>query len=87
MNARLLSRADTDGLTIGNETKEVGVGDVVFVPWNTPHTTAAPDVELSYLCFNTLVIEPPDKSFAESYQRVASTRIARWKSGDTTAGE
>jgi mannose-6-phosphate isomerase-like protein (cupin superfamily) len=74
-------------VTIGTETFDVGVGDVVFVPWNTPHTTAAPDVELSYLCFNTLVIAPPDKSFAESYQRVASGRIARWKSGDPTAGE
>lgn len=74
-------------VTIANETREVGVGDVIFVPWNTPHTTAAPDVELSYLCFNTLVIEPPDKSFAESYQRVASGRIARWKSGDATVGE
>jgi len=74
-------------VTIGDETNEVGVGDVIFVPWNTPHTTAAPDMELSYLCFNTLVIEPPDKSFAESYQRVASGRIARWKSGDATVGE
>ncbi len=74
-------------VTIGTETCDVGVGDVIFVPWNTPHTTAAPDVELSYLCFNTLVIEPPDKSFADSYQRVASGRIARWKSGDTTVGE
>ena len=74
-------------VTIGNETCDVGVGDVIFVPWNTPHTTAAPDMELSYLCFNSLVIEPPDKSFADSYARVASTRIARWKSGDTTVGE
>jgi mannose-6-phosphate isomerase-like protein (cupin superfamily) len=74
-------------VTIGNETQEVNVGDVVFVPLNTPHTTAAPDTELSYLCFNTLVIAPPDKSFAESYKRVASGRIARWKSGDVTVGE
>lgn len=74
-------------VTVGSETSEVGVGDVIFVPWNTPHTTAAPDVELRYLCFNTLVIEPPDKSFAASYQRVASGRIARWKSGDTTVKE
>jgi mannose-6-phosphate isomerase-like protein (cupin superfamily) len=74
-------------VTIGNETCDVGVGDVIFVPWNTPHTTAAPDVDLSYLCFNTLVIEPPDKSFDESYHRVASGRIARWKSGDRTVGE
>jgi quercetin dioxygenase-like cupin family protein len=74
-------------VTIGDETHEVGVGDVIFVPWNTPHTTAASDEELSYLCFNTLVIDPPEKSFAESYQRVASGRIARWKSGDTRVGE
>jgi mannose-6-phosphate isomerase-like protein (cupin superfamily) len=74
-------------LTSGNETCDVGVGDVIFVPWKTPHTTSAPDVELSYLCFSTLVIEPPDKSFADSYERVASTRIARWKSGATTVGE
>ena len=74
-------------VTIGDETSDVGVGDVIFVPWNTPHTTAAPDVELTYLCFNTLVIEPPDQSFAESYQRVASGRISRWKSGDATVGE
>jgi mannose-6-phosphate isomerase-like protein (cupin superfamily) len=74
-------------VTIGSETSEVGVGDVIFVPWNTPHTTAAPEVELSYLCFNTLVIEPPDKSFAASYERVASNRIARWKSGNQTIGE
>jgi mannose-6-phosphate isomerase-like protein (cupin superfamily) len=74
-------------VTIGDQTCDVGVGDVIFVPWNTPHTTAAPEVELSYLCFNTLVIEPPDRSFAESYQRIASGRIARWKSCDNTVGE
>jgi mannose-6-phosphate isomerase-like protein (cupin superfamily) len=74
-------------VTVGGETSDVGVGDLVFVPWNTPHTTAAPDVDLTYLCFNTLVIEPPDRSFAESYERVASGRIARWKSRETTVGE
>lgn len=74
-------------VTIGSETCAVGVGDVIFVPRDTPHTTAAPEVELSYLCFNTLVIEPPDRSFDESYQRVASRRIARWKAGDPTVGE
>jgi hypothetical protein len=42
---------------------------------------------LSYLCFNTLVVEPPDKTFAESYQRVAPGRIARWKSGSSAVGE
>ena len=57
------------------------------VTWSTPHTTAAPDTDLSYLCFNTLVTEPSDKSFSESYQRVADDRIARWKSGEATVGE
>jgi mannose-6-phosphate isomerase-like protein (cupin superfamily) len=74
-------------VTIGNETRDVGMGDVIFVPWNTPHMTAAPEVELSYLCFNTMVIELPDKSFAESYERVAGDRIAQWKSVDVTVGE
>lgn len=74
-------------VTIADETSEVGVGDVVFVPWNRPHTTVASDVQLSYLCFNTLVIDPPDKTFAESYQRVAGDRIARWRSGEATVGE
>ena len=74
-------------VTIADETSEVGVGDVIFVPWKTPHTTVASDVQLSYLCFNTLVIDPPDKTFADSYQRVASDRIARWKSGGATVGE
>lgn len=72
---------------VGGETAEVGVGDVVFVPWQTPHTTEAPEVELTYLCFNTLVIEPPDSSFAQSYERVSGGRIARWKAGDLTVGE
>lgn len=57
------------------------------VPWNTPHATAASDAQLSYLCFNTLVTEPSDKSSSEFYQRVAGDRIARWKSGEATVGE
>jgi uncharacterized cupin superfamily protein len=74
-------------VTIGSETSDVRAGDVIFVPWNTTHTTAAPDVELTCLCFNSLVVDPPDRSFAESYERVARGRIARWKSGDPTVGE
>ena len=74
-------------VTVAEETKRVGPGDVVFVPRQAPHTTAATESELTYLCFNTLVVEPPDKSFAESYQRVAPGRIARWKSGTRSVGE
>ena len=79
--------AGRGAVTIGRVTRPVTVGDVVFVPWQTPHTTVAPDVELTYICFNTLVVEPPDRSFAESYDRVVSGRIARWKAGDSIVGE
>jgi mannose-6-phosphate isomerase-like protein (cupin superfamily) len=42
-------------VTIANETSAIGVGDVIFVPWNTPHTIAASGMGLSCLRFNTLV--------------------------------
>jgi len=74
-------------VTVGEETRPVGVGDVVFVPWKAPHTTEAGDEELTYLCLNTHVVETKEKSFEEMYQHVAPGRIARWKSGDTVVGE
>ena len=74
-------------VTVGNETKAVGVGDVVFVTWNTPHTTEAADEELSYLCLNTHVVETKEKSFEAMYNRVAPERVARWKSGTAAVGE
>jgi quercetin dioxygenase-like cupin family protein len=74
-------------ITVGGETAEVRPGDVVFVPWQAPHTTEAGERDLIYLCFNTLVTEPPDKTFAAFYQRVAPGRLARWQSGNSTVGE
>ena len=74
-------------VTVGNETKTVDVGDVVFVPWNTPHTTEATDQELTYLCLNTHVVETKEDSFEAMYNRVAPDRIARWKSGTAAVGE
>jgi len=47
-------------VTIGNETEEVKPGDVIFVSRNTPHTTEAGDVELSYLCMNAFSGETKD---------------------------
>ncbi|HOW63810.1 MAG TPA: cupin domain-containing protein [Candidatus Paceibacterota bacterium] len=44
-------------ITVGEETLPVAVGDVVFVPWQAPHTTEAADETLTYLCLNTHVIE------------------------------
>ena len=49
-------------VAIAGETHEVGSGDVVFVPWNTAHTTGALDMDLSGLCFSTLVTGPVPKS-------------------------
>lgn len=56
-------------ITIGDDTREVSVGDVIFVPGNTPRTTTSVEAELSYLCFSTLLLESPDKSLSESYDR------------------
>jgi len=74
-------------VTVGSETRQVGVGDVVFVPWKAPHTTEAGDGELTYLCLNTHVVETQERSFEDMYHRVAPGRIARWKSGDPAVGE
>jgi len=74
-------------VTVGNETKEVGLHDIVFVPRNTPHTTKAADAILTYLCLNSLIIRNNDTSFDEMYKRVAPGRIKRWKSGNTEIGE
>lgn len=74
-------------VTVGEETCDVRVGDVVFVPWQAPHTTEAGDTELTYLCLNTHVVETKEKSFEAMYQRVAPGRIARWKAGSDTVGE
>jgi len=52
-------------VAIAGETCEVGPGDVVFVPLNTAYSTGALDVDLSYLCFSTLVTEPASKSLAD----------------------
>jgi len=61
-------------VTINKETAEVGVGDVIFVPCNTPHATATPDRELSYLCFTTMLSGPPDKSSTDSCEQIANGR-------------
>ena len=72
---------------VGDETSDVRVGDVVFVPWQVPHTTEAGNEELAYLCFNTHVVATKEKSFEEMYHRVAPGRMARWKSKSTAVGE
>jgi mannose-6-phosphate isomerase-like protein (cupin superfamily) len=73
-------------VTVGDETRSISVGDVVFVPWQAPHTTAAGAAPLVYLCINTIVTEERDPTFQAMYDRVAAGRIARWKSGDTKVG-
>ena len=73
-------------VTIGDETEEVKPGHIVFVPRNTPHTTESFDETLTYLCLNSIVTHPKDKSFEEMYNRIAPGRIDRWKSGTTEVG-
>jgi mannose-6-phosphate isomerase-like protein (cupin superfamily) len=75
-------------VTVDDETRPVTVGDVVFVPWKTPHTTEAGTAgPLVYLCLNAIVTEEREASFQAMYDRVAAARIARWKSGNTNVGE
>ncbi len=74
-------------VTIGDETESVKPGDIVFVPRNTPHTTEAGREPLTYLCLNSLIVPPADKSFDEMYHRIAPERIKRWKSGSSAVGE
>lgn len=72
---------------IGDETKEIKTGDVVFVPRNLPHTTESFDEELVYLCVNGLVFPESDPSFDAMYSRVAANRMERWKAGSDEVGE
>jgi len=74
-------------VTIGNETETIRKGDVIFVPRNTPHTTAAGSEELVYLCLNSIITETKDSSFEAMFQRIAPGRIDRWKRGDQSIGE
>lgn len=74
-------------VTVGEETKRVKPGDLVFVPRNTPHTTESFDETLSYLCLNSSPVEMGDASFDAMYNRITPGRIARWKSGSQEVGE
>ena len=74
-------------VVVGEEKAAVKPGDIVFVPRNTPHTTQAGTEELTYLCLNTLVVKTQDGSFEQMYNRVAPSRMDRWKKGDTSVGD
>ncbi len=73
-------------VTVDGETKEVKPGDVVFVPFNTPHTTEASDETLTYLCMNSIVGGKKYPTFDEMYNLVAADRIKRWKAKDDSVG-
>jgi mannose-6-phosphate isomerase-like protein (cupin superfamily) len=72
---------------VGDEKADVGAGDLVFVPRNTPHTTITGPDKLKYLCLNSIVTDPVDNSFDEMFRRIAPGRIRRWQIGDNTSGE
>lgn len=74
-------------VTVGEETKEVHVGDVVFIPWKTPHTTEARHENLSYLCINTYIVPGQYESFEAMYRKIAPGRRKRWESGDSGIGD
>jgi mannose-6-phosphate isomerase-like protein (cupin superfamily) len=74
-------------VTIGNETEAVKPGDIIFVPRNIAHTTAAGKDTLKYLCLNSMITDTQDKTFEEMYDRISPDRIDRWKTGNTSIGE
>ena len=74
-------------IIVGDETEIVGVGDMVFVPRNTPHTTEAMEGDLTYLCMNGLADNVKDHSFDEMYNRISADRMARWENGSNEVGE
>jgi mannose-6-phosphate isomerase-like protein (cupin superfamily) len=76
----------TGQVTVDGEPKEVHPGDIAFVPFNTPHTTEASDVTLTYLCMNSIVGGKKYTTFDEMYNKVAADRIKRWKAKDDTVG-
>jgi len=76
----------TGTVMVDNETSEVKPGDLVFVPFNTPHTTEAGEETLTYLCYNTIVTSKKYASFDEMYKIVIADRLRRWKEKDDTVG-
>ena len=76
----------TGNVTVNGEIKNVCPGDVVFVPFNTPHTTEASEEVLTYLCFNTIVAEKKYATFDEMYHIVIGDRMRRWKEKDESVG-
>jgi quercetin dioxygenase-like cupin family protein len=73
-------------VTVDGETKEVKPGDVIFVPFTTPHTTEASDQTLTYLCMNSIFGGKKYTTFDEMYNLVAADRIKRLKAKDVTVG-
>jgi quercetin dioxygenase-like cupin family protein len=76
----------TGNVTVDSKTKKVNPGDIVFVPFNTPHTTETSDETLTYLCFNTIYAEKKYASFDEMYHLVIGDRMRRWKEKDDSVG-
>ena len=71
---------------VDKETLPVKVGDVIFVPYNTPHTTEAGEETLTYFCFNAIATQKKYSSFDEMYHIVIGDRLRRWKEKDETVG-
>ncbi|MBE0652386.1 MAG: cupin domain-containing protein [Bacteroidales bacterium] len=73
-------------VTVDGETRSVSPGDIIFVPFNNPHTTEAGNETLTYLCINTIVAEKKYTSFDEMYHVVVEDRMRRWKEKDDSVG-
>lgn len=72
--------AGSGWVVVGDEKREVKVGDLVFVPAGVAHQTiAADDEDLEYLLYNAFLSDEKEghASFAEHIERVKATRRAQ----------
>jgi len=72
--------AGSGQITVGGETRDVGVGDVVFVPAGVEHRTVAGEgADLEYVLFNAFLSDEKEghATFAEHIDRVKSVRRAQ----------
>jgi len=72
--------AGSGHVSVGDETREVRKGDMVYVPAGVEHqTTASPDEDLEYLLFNAFLSDEKEghATFAEHIEKVKEVRRAQ----------
>lgn len=72
--------AGSGWIRVGNERREVGKGDLIYVPAGVEHqSVASPHEALEYLLYNTFLSDEKEghATFAEHIEKVKATRRAQ----------